>query len=214
MLLEELKEQMKYFHESLIKMECLKQQILHEIDERTKELSLIIKKASKLNDKYINKFFLTAIYANWETFIKNSIKYYITYLDNNNILKNHYFISLIIKHAKLFEKNLTDQNQIQKVLEEINQIKLNPQLNADNINFKIMNFDNTNKLLQQFKLPEFNKENRVILNTLVKHRNWVAHGKQEICLNDITLNKIREYVNLIEEMMNEFLLNINDENII
>ena len=38
-----------------------------------------------------------------------------------------------------------------------------------------MNFDNTNKLLNEFNIPEFDKRNRVELNTFVKKRNWVAH---------------------------------------
>lgn len=190
------------------------QDITKEIDKRSNELSSIIKKASQLNDKYLNKFFLVAIYANWEAFIKNLIGYYIDYLYTYDLLKNIYFISLIIKHEKLFERNLTDIKQIKDILKKINHIKTKPYLKLDKIKFKIMNFDNTNKLLRQFKLPEFDKENRGRLNTLVEHRNWIAHGKEAICLDNITIAEIREYSNLIENMMNECLLNINSTNIL
>ena len=190
------------------------QDITKEIDKRSNELSTIIKKASQLNDKYLNKFFLVAIYANWEAFIKNLIGYYIDYLYTYDLLKNIYFISLIIKHEKLFERNLTDINQIKDILKKLNHIKTKPYLKLDKIKFKIMNFDNTNKLLRQFKLPEFDKENRGRLNTLVEHRNWIAHGKEAICLDNITIAEIREYSNLIENMMNECLLNINSTNIL
>lgn len=190
-------------------MKQLKHEITYEMGERTYELSLIMKKTSQLNDNYINKFFLVAIYANWEAFIKNSIEYYINYLDKHNLLKDSYYTSLIINYEGFLERNLSEPEQIKSVLDLIDQIKTNPTLNSEKIKFKIMNFDNTNKLLKRFNIPEFNKKNRIQLNTLVKHRNWIAHGKQEICLNDINTNKIREYINLIEEMMNEFILNIN-----
>ena len=190
-------------------MERLNQEIIHEIEERTHEFALIIRKTSQLDDYYINKFLLVAVYANWEAFIKNSIKFYVNYLHSHDFLKDPYYISLIIKHEKLFNRNMTDQNQIKVILDEISHIQTNPKLDLDKIKFKIMNFDNTNDLLREFNLPEFNKENRVHLNTLVKHRNWIVHGKQEICLNEITIENIREYINLIEEMMNEFLLNLN-----
>ena len=121
---------------------------------------------------------------------------------------------MIIKHEKLFERNLTDINQIKDILKKLNHIKTKPYLKLDKIKFKIMNFDNTNKLLRQFKLPEFDKENRGRLNTLVEHRNWIAHGKEAICLDNITIAEIREYSNLIENMMNECLLNINSTNIL
>lgn len=126
---------MNYFHEDLIKMKCLNQDIRHEIDERSKELTSIVRKATELDDKYLNKFFLVAIYANWEAFVKNLIGYYIDYLYNYNILKNLHFVSLIIKHEKLFERNLTDINQIKDILKKIAQIKTNPYLNLDKIKF-------------------------------------------------------------------------------
>ena len=63
------------------------QDITKEIDKRSNELSSIIKKASQLNDKYLNKFFLVAIYANWEAFIKNLIGYCIDYLYTYDLLK-------------------------------------------------------------------------------------------------------------------------------
>lgn len=135
-------------------------------------------------------------------------------MENHGFLRDSYYISLIIKQEKLFERNLTDQNQINVILEEINNIQTNPKLDLDKIKFKILNFDNTNKLLKQFNLPEFDKENRIQLNTLVQHRNWIVHGKQEICLNDITIDNIRAYIDLIEEMMNEFLLNLNSMDLI
>lgn len=199
---------MKYF-QNKIKMNKLKSEVLHEINERTMELSLIIRKSAQLNDNDINKFLLTAIYANWEAFLRNSISYYIDYLTRYDKLKDLQFISLIIKYEGIFNRNLSDQNEIQNVLKRINEIKLNPSFNIDNIKFKIMNFDNVNKLLKQFNFPEFDLSARVDLNTFVQHRNWVAHGRQNVSLNDITVDKIRLYVDLIENLMDEFLLNMD-----
>ena len=189
-------------------MNQLKEEIINEIDVRINELSKIIRKTSQIDDNYVNKFFLIAIYANWKTFIKNSLRFYVNYLHNHDLLKNSNYISLIIKYEKLFERNLTDQNQIKIILDKIDKININPKFDTNKIKFKIMNFDNTNKLFKEFNLPEFNRDNRIKLNTLVKQRNWIAHGVQEVCLNDISVIDIREYVNLIEELMDEFLLNI------
>ena len=61
-------------------IEQLLYEIRDEIENRTGELSSIIKRSSQIDDKYVNKIFLVAIYANWEIFIKNCINYYIQYI--------------------------------------------------------------------------------------------------------------------------------------
>ena len=73
----------------MIKMDELINSILLERSEISKELSNIIKTCASLNlskksSEILYKYMIPAIYANWERFLKNTIKFQIIYLNKQN----------------------------------------------------------------------------------------------------------------------------------
>lgn len=96
--------------------------VISERDYINKELTLIIKTCVSLNlsnksSEILFKYMIPAIYANWERFLKNSIKYQIIHLNNQNISSEDLgfdILTVIADENNIFEKDFKDFNNRKK----------------------------------------------------------------------------------------------------
>ena len=187
---------------------------------RIKELALIKKIYLKLRTENEKKFFLQTtipiIYAIWEGFIKNTLSSLFEFLDNKEIssdkIKDTLLVLVLedkindIQQSKDFKKRVKHSSLLIKKLKskiKFSNIKINTKSNLDDktlleICFKVgLNSDNFDKnILNQ-------------LRKLVRDRNIISHGeKNGIVIKDI--NKVEEYISLIRELMDNFILAIDE----
>jgi hypothetical protein len=198
----------------------LEEELMEEIDWRTKEIS-IIRKLTKFSNyspdeiDIIKKYSIVAIYALWEGFVKDSFR---IYLREINILDLHHSkldLKLLVTNIDS-EKNLSldrkreDFNQKCNFIIELyeymsNNFKIKTDIRvASNINCKVIN-----DILKKYNLDLFpeNDSNNLDarLNKLLERRMKIAHGEKIVIVSD---NEIEELSLTVIIAMQELSLRI------
>ena len=194
-------------------MDELINSILSERLEISKELSNIIKTCASLNlskksSEILYKYMIPAIYANWERFIKNTIKFQIIFLNKQNFSSDELGIDIltsIIDDKNLFKKNFNDFNKKKDFVHQIQYILKNPIIEEENPKISTLNFKKTNKLLLKYHLKPISEEYKDGLNELVHLRSYIAHGEPSGKTFDMQI--VRKFVFLIEDLMDNVIIN-------
>ena len=200
---------------SMIKFE---EELLHEVDWRTDELSIIISIPHLFNfndkqNKIIEKYSVPAIYSIWEGFVKQSFILYIQKI--NSFELTHDKINLNILTQDIFTKfDLTEEkikhfehkcNFVNNIFEYSKlPITLSHSIPTEaNVNFKVIN-----KILNHFYLEELPKKDfKSPLDKLLFYRNSIAHGECSLIVNEkinqefnlTVINAMHEVINRIIE---------------
>ena len=196
----------------MIKMDELINSILLERSEISKELSNIIKTCASLNlskkiSEILYKYMIPAIYANWERFLKNTIKFQIIYLNKQNFSSEELGIDIltsIIDDKNLFEKNFNDFDKKKDFIDNVQNILKNPIIEEENPKISTLTFKKTNKILLKYHLKPINTEYKDELNELVHMRTYIAHGDPLGKVFDMAM--IRKFVFLIENLMDDIII--------
>lgn len=194
-------------------MDELINSILSERLEISKELSNIIKTCASLNlskksSEILYKYMIPAIYANWERFIKNTIKFQIIFLNKQNFSSDELGIDIltsIIDDKNLFKKNFNDFNKKKDFVHQIQYILKNPIIEEENPKISTLNFKKTNNLLLKYHLKPISEEYKDELNELVHLRSYIAHGEPSGKTFDMQI--VRKFVFLIEYLMDDIIIN-------
>lgn len=194
-------------------MDELINSILSERLEISKELSNIIKTCASLNlskksSEILYKYMIPAIYANWERFIKNTIKFQIIFLNKQNFSSDELGIDIltsIIDDKNLFKKNFNDFNKKKDFVHQIQYILKNPIIEEENPKISTLNFKKTNNLLLKYHLKPISEEFKDELNELVHLRSYIAHGEPSGKTFDMQI--VRKFVFLIEYLMDDIIIN-------
>lgn len=204
-------------------MDELLEYIVYEKEWREKELDLLLKiviseknevealEASEETLNVLTKYFVPAIYAIWEGFIKDSLVHYSSFINRYpHFEKDIVLITQIVNHKKILKTNYKSFGDKKDTLNNINRVFNNPFMPEERPISKILDFTNSNNLLCKFNLKKLNKKHHPKLNKLIKARNSFAHGEEKPA--PTPCNDIKEYVLLVKGLMNEIYLNI--ENIV
>jgi hypothetical protein len=194
----------------------LEQEIINEIDWRTKELSIIrltpIKRKRNLTleeKKVFEKYSAVAIYSLWEGFVHKSVTAYIRTLNSQNLKCNDLHINLIT-HDLDMKKNLRNERvHFDTKCEFIKFIYGYQSLPVDismkiptesNVNLKVLN-----KILLSFNLEQLPDEKfRPRLDKLLMIRNKIAHGESDF---KVTRALISDLISTVSDSM-EALANV------
>lgn len=202
----------------MILMIRLEQELLHEIDWRTNELSIIrttplLFSFSDIQKKILEKYSVVAIYAIWQGFVTTSFNLYIREINslgltcdetNLNIITHDIFTKYDLneekrKHFKnkcIFISNILEYSKLP--------VSISSSIPTEsNVNFKVIN-----KILNHFnmdELPENNFKKR--LDDLLFFRNTIAHGECSI----VVTKEIIQNINLtVIDAMHEVAIRIID----
>lgn len=178
----------------MIIMNRLEQELLHEIDWRTNELSIIrttplLFSFNETQKRILEKYSVVAIYAIWEGFVTTSFSLYIREINslsltcedvNLNILTHDIFTKYDLDEEK--RKHFKNKCKFINNIFEYSKLPVNISSSIpteSNVDFKVIN-----KILRHFnmeELPRNNFEKR--LNKLLLIRNKVAHGECSIIVS-------------------------------
>jgi len=174
-------------------MNQLEQEIVNEIDWRTKELSIIrltpIKHGLTYEEKkVIEKYSSVAIYSLWEGFVHQCFTIYIRTLNSQNLNCKNLHLNLVT-HDLDMKCNLRNERiHFDAKCEFINFIYKYQNLPVDismtiptesNVNLKVLN-----KILFSFNLESLPEKNfKTRLDKLLMVRNHIAHGECGITVN-------------------------------
>ena len=188
----------------------LEEELLHEVDWRTNELSIIrtIPVLCSCTDKQIEiieKYSVVAIYSLWEGFVVESFNMYIQKLNDLELTCDKLNLN-IITHDIDIKCNLTNERKdFEKKRRFVSKLYgyakspviITPRIPTEsNINCKVIN-----KILDHFyleKLPE--KEFGKKLDKLLFVRNKIAHGEHSI---PVTKDMIQEFTFTVIRAMHE-----------
>jgi len=195
----------------MIIMIRFEQELLHEVDWRTNELSIIrtIPLLFNFSDKQkeiLEKYSVASIYSIWEGFVTKSFTLYIREINgldltcdkiNLNILTHDIFIKfdLTEEERKHFQHKCSFVNNIFEYSKS--PVNISPNIPTEaNVNFKVIN-----KILNHFnleKLPKNDFDGR--LNKLLRYRNNIAHGE---CSLTVTKEIIQDFNLTVIDAMHE-----------
>ena len=168
----------------------LEEELLHEVDWRTNELSIIrtIPLLCNCTDEQIEiieKYSVVAIYSVWEGFVVESFTIYIRELNNLKLTCDKLNLNIITHDIDIKYDLTNERKHFKKKREFVSKLYGYPKSpvvittkvpTESNINYKIIN-----KILDHFcleKLPK--KEFEKKLDKLLFVRNKVAHGEHSI----------------------------------
>ncbi len=194
----------------MIKMDDLINSVDYEKQWRDEELAIILKiigteKSDEIL-KILTKYLVPAIYAIWEGFIKETLVHYSSFINRNpNFEKDIVLITQIIDHKEILKTRYKSFNDKKDTLNNINRIFKSPLMPEERPESKILNFKNSNDLLEKYNLKNIDRKHHSKLNKLETVRNSIAHGEITVVSSKKDIN---EYVSLVRELMDEIYLNI------
>lgn len=209
-------------------MDDLKENIWDEKEWRQLELTSI--KNISCNEKFFKdedfkilyKYYIPTIYSLWEGFLKDSLNHYSSYLNRNKLNNSINVIANIVEEKNIFNKNSNNFHDIKNLIKEIQEILEKPKIKEDRPKSHILDYKNSNLLLEKFDLPHLKIEYQTKMNNLKIERNMIAHGqkfpkdyfkesqnkhsneKESVNFKDLREKNI-EYVDLVYELLNDVM---------
>ena len=185
-------------------MITLERLILHEIDWRTNEISIIkttpfLYSFSPERREILKKYTIPTFYSLWEGFVSNSFKIYVEHLNDLNLSADQIHISILthcldskyhLREAKTdFEKQKILVKNMCEYLER--EIILPTGIPTEsNINYKVIN-----SILKRFNLEILDRtEYEKRLDRLLFFRNKLAHGENAIPIEQKDINEMSQTV--------------------
>ena len=195
----------------------LEEELLHEVDWRTNELSIIrtIPMLCNCTDKQIEiieKYSVVAIYSLWEGFVVESLNMYIRELNSLKLTCDELNLNIIIHDIDIKYDLTNERKHFEKKREFVSKLygyAKSPVVittkipTKSNVNCKVIN-----NILDSFYLEELpEKEFKGKLNKLLLVRNKVAHGEYSI---PVTKDMIQEFASTVIGAMHEVTNSIVD----
>lgn len=191
-------------------------EITSDISWRTEELKkveTILSNLSESDSKIFLKSTIPLLYAHWEGFVVSSLKIIFKYLNDLKLNSDIYCDIYLTTAYEQTLKSLDDSTGFDKRKKHLinlyqgfkKEIKLNEKIDTKSN----LNFDTLVEICQKINI-DINKfvDNKEDLNKLVHIRNSIAHGENAYSFENF--DAIKEYVELIENLMLDFQSELQD----
>lgn len=160
----------------------------------------------------LKKYFIPAIYALWEGFVKNSIQCYIGEINRLQLTVSQLHINILTYALTIdeklrlenprthFDKKVLFVKTYNQILSQPIQISLNVPTKS-NVNYEVIN-----DILRTFNLELMPLDFKGRLDKFLKFRNVIAHGDRSIVIRD---DDIMEFIQLVIDLMGELYLRVD-----